>query len=164
MTDHQPPVEFADYVARGRELRQSRDSDTWELGDLAADFEVKLGRPDNPDGFTLAMLANEWGVSRQRASEWRNVSAFYSTDVRTFPVSWEVYNIARRHSQNDLENALELLETAVTLHYTSARDFERFVRGILHEGVFHKNELPPRLHGILPDGKLWVTIKRATND
>lgn len=156
--------EFIDYVAAGVVLMERRDKDTWALGDLAADFAITLGRPDDPDAPTLGDLASGWNVSTQRVSEWRSVSAFYPTDDRTFSLPWEMYNQARRackDTPDPLDNACEMLDFAETRRMT-VKDFRRYLTGVRWEGPLHKGVLPKFLQILLPDfeSQFWVTIKR----
>jgi hypothetical protein len=158
-------LEFSDFVAAGLPLIKARDSHSWALGDLAVDFDIKLGRPDDPDAPTLGDLAREWNVSSQRVSEWRNVSAFYPTDARTFDTTWEIYNMARRASNNSLDNALELLDKAVSQAMTVA-SFRRYLKGIYFEGPIPTDQLPLRLHGLVPSGvtEVWAVFKHKDGD
>lgn len=159
-------MEFIDYAAAGRVLLDQRDRDTWALGDLATDFEIKLGRPDDPDAPTLGDLAKAWNASRQRVSEWRSVSAFYPTDDRTFTdLSWEQYNMARRAANGSLDNALELLDHASRQHMT-VQDFRRFLKGIIWEGELSLHDFPLRIQGLLPAflKRFRVTVTRASED
>lgn len=153
-------MEYIDYVDRGVELLQKRDVNAWELGDLVVDFEVTVGRPVDPEAPTLADLAISWDVSSQRMSEWRNTSKFFPTDVRTFGLTWSHYNMARRASGGELDNALELLDAAKRLHL-GVRAFERYIKGIYYEGAW-QGELPEWLQGLIPHGvNPWVTFKKA---
>jgi hypothetical protein len=151
--------EFADFVAAGLELVAGRDRDTWALGDLATAFDVRLGRPDDPEAPPLRNLARGWNVSPQRVSEWRNVAAFYPTAVRTFPVPWEMYNAARRAAEHRLDNALELLATAEEMHM-GVTDFRRYLTGVLYEGPL-QGPVPDWLRPFIPRGlrRLWLVVK-----
>lgn len=156
--------EFSDYIAAGVELMARRDRDTWALGDLAAEFEVTVGRPaDGDDAPTLADLAAGWNVSTQRVSEWRNVSAFYPSGVRTFALPWEIYNAARRAAAGSLDNALELLDVAERQAFTVAA-FRRYLSGIRWEGLLTRADLPPQVCALLPghEARWWVTVKPAS--
>jgi hypothetical protein len=153
--------DFSDFANEGRELMQSRDKNSWSLGDLACEFEITVGRPGDPDAPTLSDLAHEWDTSKQRVSEWRNCSAFYRTDARTFDLTWSHYNQARRAADGSLDNALELLEMAVRLHL-GTRAFERYIKGIYYEGPVKIGELAAGLQAMIPSGvkEVWLTIKR----
>lgn len=162
-----PPVEgrgaltdFEDFVAAGVELIQARDTNAYALGDLCVEFEVKVGRPNDPDAPTLSDLAHAWDVDTPRVSEWRNVARFYPPNVRTRELSWTHYNMARRASNGSLDNALELLDTADRLHM-GVRAFRRYLDGTYYEGEIAHGELPARLQAIVPAGvKLWVVLRR----
>lgn len=156
--------EFSDFVDAGRQLIQKRDNNAWELGDLAVDFEVTVGRPTDPGAPTLSDLAREWDVDTPRVSEWRNVAKFYPANVRTFEdLSWGHYNQARRASDGDLENALELLADAQRIHL-GIRAFHRYVSGMYYEGEWN-GPLPEWLQALVPHGaKLWVTVKCMNSD
>lgn len=156
--------EFSDFVAAGRELIQKRDDNAWELGDLAVEFEVTVGRPSDPDAPKLGDLAHAWNVDTPRVSEWRNVARFYPENVRTFEdLSWGHYNTARRASDNSLKKALELLGEA-RRQSLGIRAFQRFINGTYYEGEW-KGPLPEWLQGLVPRGmRLWVTVKRMTED
>lgn len=155
--------DFGDFVDEGRELMQARDTNAWALGDLACEFEITVGRPKDGDKDvpTLSDLAREWDASTQRVSEWRNVASFYPTHVRTFDLTWSHYNQARRASDGDLNNALELLDMAVRLKM-HVREFERYIKGIYFEGLVKVDQLAAGLRAMLPDSarEVWVTIKR----
>lgn len=157
--------DFAYYVTEGNRLRAERDDRSWALGDLAAMFEVYLGHPTDPDAPTLGDLAREWNVSTPRVSEWRSVAAFYPSDVRTFDTSWEVYNMARRASDNSLDNALELLETA-TAQAMTVKDFRRYLKGIYFEGPMPVVKMPIELHGLVPSGvtEVWAIFKHKDGE
>lgn len=151
--------EFSDFVEQGVELLKERDTQAWKLGDLVVDFEITVGRPTDPDAPTLGDLANAWDVATPRMSEWRNTSKFYSSDVRTFNLSWSHYNMARKAADGDVENAIDLLDTAERLHL-GVRAFKRYIDGIYFEGVW-EGELPKWLQGIVPvNGQVWVVFKR----
>lgn len=154
--------EFGDFVTEGRELLKSRDTNAWELGDLACEFEITVGRPSDVDAPTLGDLAHEWDASTQRVSEWRNTSAFFTTDARTFDLTWSHYNLARRASGGELDNAIELLDMAVRLHM-GVRAFERYIKGIYYEGMIAIDQLAVGLRAMLPDSaqEVWITIKRS---
>lgn len=153
--------DFADFVNAGRELCSQRDSGAWDLGDIAVRFEVTVGRPTDPDAPTLADLAHEWDASSQRLSEWRNTSAFYSTDARKYDLTWTHYNQARRAADGELDNALELLEMAVRLHM-GTRAFERYIKGIYFEGPVKIGELAVGLQAMIPGDvkEVWLVVKR----
>jgi len=154
--------DFSDFVSEGRGLMQARDRNSWGLGDLACEFEVTVGRPGDPDALTLSDLAGEWDASTQRVSEWRNCSAFYPTDARTFDLTWTHYNQARRAAGGELDNALELLEMAVKLHM-GTRAFERYIKGIYFEGPVKIGELAVGLQAMIPGGvkEVWLVVKRT---
>lgn len=156
------PVEFGEFVTAGVALMADRDRNSWALGDLARQFEIKLGRPDDPAAPTLSDLAAAWNVSTQRVSEWRHVAAFYPDPVRSsVDCPWEMWNMARRASQGSLSNALELLATARSLHLTVA-SFRRYLKGWYFEGRVETHDLPPYLQTLLPGGTraVWVVMKR----
>lgn len=153
-------MEFAEYVAAGVDLMTTRNANSWALGDLAADFEVKIGRPSDPDAPTLSDLAAGWDVEVQRVSEWRLVSAFYPVNLRmNGDLSWSHHNLARRASGGDLEQALELLSIARAQHMGVAA-FRRFCAGVYFEGPVSVDDLPVPLQGFVPTGadKVWLTF------
>ncbi len=154
--------DFSDFANEGRELMQARDRNSWGLGDLACEFEVTVGHPIDADAPTLADLAHEWDASTQRVSEWRNTAAFYSTDARSFDLTWTHYNQARRAADGELDNALELLEMAVRLHM-GTRAFERYIKGIYFEGPVRIGELAAGLQAMIPGGvkEVWIIVKRS---
>jgi hypothetical protein len=145
--------EYIDFVDEGLDL----------LKDLVCDFEVSVGRPKKgEDSPTLSDLSNAWNCPRSTMSEWRLVSKFYPTDARTFDpdiITWTHYNLARKSSEGDLCNALELLEHAQEQHMAT-RAFERYLDGIYFEGVFRRSDLPEWLRDQIPDDVLWVTVQR----
>jgi len=158
-------MDFSDFVQQGIALLSQRDVNSWALGDLAALFEVTVGRPSEDDDTpTLGDLAQAWNVSGQRVSEWRNVARFYPTELRTFEVPWEMYNAARRAS-DDIEDACALLAFAEK-HHLGINAFRRHLKGIRWEGAISKYELPLRLQGMMPDyeKKFWIVIKRFSGD
>ena len=152
--------EFADFVAAGVMLMQTRERNTWQLGDLAVDFEVKVGRPTDPDAPTLGDLAAAWNVEVQRVSEWRLVSAFYPANLRlNGDLTWSHHNMARRASRGDLEQALELLRIAAVMNMGVAA-FRRYCAGLYFEGPVEVDALPIELQMLVPDGaaQVWVTF------
>jgi len=153
--------DFSDFVSEGRDLMQARDKNSWGLGDLACEFEVTVGRPTDPDAPTLGDLAHEWDASTQRVSEWRNCSAFYSTDARKYALSWSHYNQARRAADGEIDNALELLEMAMRLHM-GTRAFERYIKGIYYEGTVKVCALDVGIQAMIPGGvkEVWLVVKR----
>lgn len=154
--------DFTDFIAEGVVLMEKRDRNSWELGDLACEFEITVGRPSESDAPTLSDLANGWNASTQRVSEWRNCSSFYPTHVRTFhTLTWSHYNKARRASNNCLDNALELMEHAAS-QAMGTRAFERYLKGIYFEGFVQAGTLPEAIKYVLPRGaaQVWVTVKR----
>jgi hypothetical protein len=159
-----PTRDFEDYVALGVKLVENRNSNAWQLGDLAVDFmknfAVKPGRPADPNIPTLSDLAGAWDVEIQRVSEWRSVSAFYNPNLRMNEVSWSHHNMARRASE-DVEEALELLEMAVNLHFSVA-EFRRYLNGTLYEGDLWVEQLPEHLRMYAPEGtqKVWIVLKK----
>jgi hypothetical protein len=155
--------EFDDFVSAGLKLVKQRDKQAWQLGDLACEFEVKVGRPSDPDAPTLGDLAHAWDVDTPRVSEWRSVAAFYPANVRTVELSWSHYNMARRRSDGSLENALELLDSAERLHL-GIRPFKRFLNGEYFEGKVKRSDLAPHLQAMLPERiyEVWMTLKRIT--
>ena len=157
--------EFGDFVEEGLELVKGRDKNAWALGDLAEDFEVTMGRHNNPDTPKLADLANAWDVDTPRVSEWRNVAKFYPPKVRTYELSWSHYNLARRASDNDLENAIELLDHAL-MGAMGVRAFRRYLDGIYYEGSVKVTDLPTGLQVMVPSNvkMVWLTIKKAEAD
>jgi hypothetical protein len=158
--------DFGDYVTEGRELLASRNTNSWQLGDLLVDavrdLEIKPGRPTDENAITLSDLAREMDVETPRASEWLSVAQFYPANVRTAECSWSHYNMARRASNGSAANALELLATAQALHLGIAA-FRRYIKGEYFEGYVERHELPPRLQAILPSAApgVWVVMKRA---
>jgi hypothetical protein len=156
--------DFTDFVSEGRTLMQARDKNSWGLGQLAWDFEITVGHPSDPDAPTLGDLAREWDASTQRVSEWRNCYGFYvkeGTDARKFDLSWSHYNQARRASEGDLDNALELLDMAVRLHM-GTRAFERYIKGIYFEGAVPVGVLDVGLLAMIPSGvkEVWLVVRR----
>jgi len=153
-------MEFSDYVEQGHALMDTRNANSWALGDLALDFEVKIGRPADPDAPTLSDLAAAWDVETQRVSEWRLVSAFYPVNLRmNGDLSWSHHNLARRASGGDLEEALELLRIAAVMHLGVAA-FRRYCAGLYFEGPVEVDALPIELQMLVPDGaaQVWVTF------
>jgi len=157
--------DFTDYVAIGRELVQARDTNSWALGDLLVDatreLDIKPGRPTDPDALTLGDMAREWDVETARASAWLSNAEFYPANVRTFPLSWSHYDLARRHADGKLDNALELLDRAAAQAF-GIRDFRRYVKGEYFEGPVSKEELPARLRALIPAsvGSVWIVIRQ----
>jgi hypothetical protein len=163
--------EFIDYVSEGRELLQSRNDNSWALGDLlvsaVVDLSIKPGRPTDPEATTLGDLAREMDVETPRASEWLSVAAFYPSNVRTISVSWAHYNAARRASRGDTDeqkrdNALELLETGAALAMGITK-FRSWLKGEWYHGYIERAHLPPHLQAVIPnDAKgAAITLKRA---
>ncbi len=158
--------EFLDYVAEGRELLSTRNSNSWLLGDLLVeavrDLDIKPGRPTDPDATTLGDLAAAWDVETPRASEWLSVASFYPDNIRTNELSWSHHNAARRASNGKQDNALELLAMAQDLHLGIAA-FRRYLKGEYFEGYVERHELPARLQAVLPGSApgAWLVMKRA---
>ena len=157
--------EFADFVAAGVELMTTRNANSWALGDLAVDFEVKVGRPSDPAAPTLSDLAAAWDVETPRVSEWRSVAAFFPGNLRMNELSWSHHNLARRASRGDLEQALTLLDIARVQHMGVAA-FRRFCAGLYFEGTIPVADLPDPLQGLVPDGErlVWLTFGREKRD
>lgn len=153
--------DFIDYVDQGRALLDTRNANSWALGDLAVDFEVKVGRPSDEDAPTLADLASAWDVETPRVSEWRSVAAFFPGNLRMNELSWSHHNLARRASGGDLEEALELLSVAQAQHMGVAA-FRRYCAGLYFEGPVAVEDLPRALRLLVPDGdgEVWLTFGR----
>lgn len=158
--------EFSDFVTAGLELVKGRDKNAWALGDLCVDFEVKIGRHSAPDTPKLADLAHAWDVDAPRVSEWRNVALFFPPNVRTYEdLSWSHYNMARRVSDGDLENAIELLDKADQLRM-GVRAFRRYLDGIYFEGDIPLSELPVGIRVMVPSTipRVWVIVKHTSGE
>lgn len=101
--------EFGDFVTALSEELAQRDRNSWQLGKIAAAFEIKLGRRTDEDRDnevpTLADLAREAGCSIARLSEWRNNYLYWPDKSRalvTYPgLTWSHYNLCRRHFNGD---------------------------------------------------------------
>lgn len=156
--------EFSDFVEAGLPLLKERDHHAWELGDLAAEFVVKLGRPSDPDAPTLGDLASAWDVALSTVSEWRRVAIFYPENVRTYELSWSHHKLARSASEGELGIALAYLAHAKA-QYMGIAAFRRYLEGVLWEGELYQAEVPERLRGLIPhDVQLWVTVRRYEDD
>lgn len=153
--------DFIDYVALGRALMQARNTNSWALGDLAVDFEIKVGRPSDEDAPTLSDLASAWDVETPRVSEWRSVAAFFPGNLRMNELSWSHHNLARRASGGDLEQALELLRIAAVMNM-GVSAFRRYCAGMYFEGPVAVDALPIELQMLVPDGEslVWLTFGR----
>lgn len=165
--------EFIDIVADGLTLVKQRDDNAWSLGDLVVEAVEDLGMTLKPGNKvaddttpTLSDLASAWDTEAPRMSEWYHVAVFYPSDKRTIDLSWSHYNRARtavknRPEDQQLDDALELLETAVHLKL-SVTAFKRYVNGEYFEGYVERHELSPRLQGMIPASTLgvWMTMKR----
>lgn len=171
MTNHpQPgaatpaPREFIDFVVRGYALLQQRDKDAWTLGDLAADFVIKLGRPKDSDAPTLSDLAREWDVDKSRVSRWRNTAAFYPVSLRRSKLSFTHHDIARVKC-GDLEDAMEHLMIAEA-EKLGIRAFRRRLAGIYSEGPLAAIEVPAMQRRLIPDGEhiVWATFAQYQED
>lgn len=158
--------EFIDYVEAGRALVSTVEANYWKLGDLAAEFEVTAGRPQEGDEApTLGDLANGWGVARASVSEWRSNARFYPPRFRTFDdLSYSHYTLARR-AGDDIEDALELL-TIASAQAFSISGFKRFLSGVLAEGPARVDELPPRWQALVPTGvrRVWLRVETAREE
>ncbi len=157
--------EFSDFIIAGLPLVRASDDHRWTLGDIAARFEVKLGRPaDGEDAPTLGDLAAAWDVETPRVSEWRSVAAFYPNNVRLQEHSWTHHNMARRAARGSLDNALELLHAAGALHLGVAA-FRRYIKGEVWEGPVPYEFQPPAVQAANPQRwMLWATFKRSEVD
>lgn len=154
------PQDFEDFVSQGLELLHARDKNSWALGDLVVDFEVKIGRPTDPDAPTLSDLASALDVELPRLSEWRSVAKFYPEKFRMNELSWSHHNMARRAANGDLPTAIRLLKLALSQHYGIAA-FRRHLAGILYEGRRETRYLPDDLQMFAGgDTEVWITIKR----
>jgi hypothetical protein len=155
------PSEFPDFVIAGVEILEAHDRDFWTLGELASEFEIKLGRPDDPTAPTLADLSKEWDTSTSNVSRWRNNHNFYPDNLRTFAVSYSHYDLARRAHPKDMEEALELLSIAQS-QALGIRAFKRYIKGIYIETLIKVTELPKRLQGLVPTGvsEVWVRVEK----
>lgn len=154
------PQDFEDFVSQGLELLHARDKNSWALGDLVGDFEVKLGRPTDPEAPTLSDLASALDVELPRLSEWRNVAKFYPVKFRMNELSWSHHNMARRAAKGNLKEAQRLLNMAINQHYGVAA-FRQHLAGILYEGRRETRYLPADLQVFAGnDAEVWITIKR----
>jgi len=159
--------DYGDFSNALHVIVQERDTNSWEAGDVLKLFEFKVGRPnrDNPDALTLHDLAADCGASAARLSEWRNVASFYPRRLRTYSVSWEIYNQARRSSKGNRDNALELLDLAERQHMSVAA-FRRYLKGIVWEGPVTKAGLPlwlvQKVAGY--ENEFWLILKRREGD
>lgn len=126
--------DFGDFVSAGLEELSKRDTSTWALGDIAAAFEIRLGRPEKKRGKTdeeqdptptLTNLATQWGVSKMTVSDWRSNSIFYEVNVRHVLHSWRDGNVIRKYVEWELageddieakiERGMEIVEEAEAL-------------------------------------------------
>lgn len=166
---------YLHFVEDGRRQVKAGDNAKWELGDLVnafcAEFKVEMKR-GHPTGEaperTLADLARDIGEDRRVVSAVGLTSAFYPADVRTdgqfADLSWRHFNRAREASSGSLENALELLHKAVSLHL-GVEDFRQYLANAYFEGEVAYRELPERLRGFVPAGEaVWVKVRRLKGD
>lgn len=158
-------LEFIDFVDAINAVREELDDRQWRIGDVAAQFERKIGRPraDGDDTPQLGDLAAACGLSKQSLSAYAKTAEFYQENLRTsVDLSWSLFDLARRHAGDDVEVAMDYLTIAQEQAF-SYRQFERYLKGIWWEGEVYERELPQRLHGILPTGviKVWVTIEKV---
>ena len=164
--------EFSDFVDAGVALLAESDNHRWQLGDLAAEFEVTVGRPDDPDAPTLRDLAEAWDCDVPRVSEWRSCARAFPESVRTLLplLSWSHYNAVRSHlrlvdyNADSFERAMELLNVAVTGHM-GIRAFRAFLKGALFEGEVATRLLPAFIQErAVGEDTVWVTVKRVMED
>lgn len=165
-------MEFGDFVSAGIELLAESDNHRWQLGDLAALFEITVGRPDDPDAPTLRDLAEAWDCDVPRVSEWRSCAKAFPESVRTLlpPLSWSHYNAVRSHLRagdydpDTFERAMELLNVAVNEHM-GIRAFRAFLKGALYEGEVATRLLPAFIQErAVGEETVWVTVKRVRED
>lgn len=118
MSDNVRP--YSDIVTALHELREGRDKNAWEMGDLAEEFTVHYaGRPPaDEEARTLAQLARDSGIEYVKLSSLRSNSAFYPTEKRFgYPnLSWSHYDLARRKSA-DVDDAMALLAEVDKQHW-----------------------------------------------
>ncbi len=152
--------EFSDFIIAGLPLVQARDENAWALGDIARLFVERVvhGRPPDEDETpTLSDLAREWDVHKQKVSYWRANAAFFPENVRQSDVSFAHHDLARRHSDASLDNALELLAVARDLHYGIAA-FRRWLAGEYFAGPVDTATLPGLVRACIPSGKRRVRV------
>ena len=162
--------EFSDFVDAGVALLAESDNHRWQLGDLAAEFEVTVGRPDDPDAPTLKDLADAWNVDTPRVSEWRNCSRFYPPEGRGLSLTWSHYNMVRGYFKGrdydptQYEQAMEILTLAVDQAF-GIRALRQYLNGTLFEGKVLVRELPERVRLFCAGSdEVWITVKRVVED
>jgi hypothetical protein len=165
--------EYIDYVERGTQLRNNEDDNLWAMGDMLAEMfagkVLKPGRPtaDNKEP-TLSDFARDIDLPLPRASERHSTADFYPKNVRLIEdLSWEHHNRARskKHCGGELGNALELLNTAVTLKL-GITAFKRYLNGEYISAVFSVADLSDNLAEYVPseESEVHVTLKRVRED
>jgi hypothetical protein len=164
--------ELIDYVVRAQPLLRERDCNAWNLGDIIVEavneleIEIKPGRKKaGDDTLTLGDLAGALNQATPRVSEWFKNSLFFPSEVRPHNVrtyedlTWGHFNLARRKSGGELTNAIELLETAVTLHL-GYNAFKRWLNGEIWEGYLDFDAIPVEIKPFAsPDRQVWATFK-----
>ncbi len=164
-----------DIVEKGLPLIEASNAHQWQLGDLAAAFEVKVGRPANDDEATkLVDLAKAWGKPSSTISPWRLTSKFWPKPTRSVDFSWEFYNRARTEIKKRMKGAdldaqqaygAALLEIAELRHFDT-ESMVRYVRGIYFEGSAHVSRIPSEIRSFLPPDAdfVWVVVSQLKED
>jgi hypothetical protein len=164
-------IEFAEF---GRDEIEQRQHNTWRLGDIVAQFAFRVGRPKKGDENTprQADLADAWGYSTGQVGQWGKTAAFYPRNVRTRKLNWSVYDAARKEAEyrtDELEEqidlALEWLDTAIDLHIETVRDFNHWVQGVYYEGPL-QGLLPSWIIPFVPKSakELWIVLRERRKE
>jgi len=165
------PYEY--FVDRGVKLRTFRDNAAWELGRLAAEFteeyDITPGRPPKDDQTpTLSALAHDLDMRPESLGQFRLCHLFYPEDQHT-DQSLAHHDLARRNSDGDLENALELLDIAKQQHM-SAANFRQYLKGDYWSGVIDCKNWLQMMQGVFSAfvpfsaARVRITFSRVSED
>lgn len=165
MTDN-GKLDMADIVMAGNVFKAERNANSWNWGDLIcvafSEQVIKAGRPlADSDEPTLSALADAWDEPLPKLSALHLTADFYKPNVRMSELSWSHHDLARRHSDGQVDNALELLGTALGAHF-SVKTFRMYLSGDYFEGPIDSKDLPEWMWSIIPRNQkhVWIKVKR----